>query len=61
MIINMAESFWTWYRLTNMSNVFGAILTHFSIVVFLKNFRDFYVFAFMYRAQNGNPQITENL
>ena len=30
-------------------------------MVFLKNFRDFRVFVFVYRAQNENPEILENL
>ena len=30
-------------------------------MAFLQNFRDFRVFVFRYRAQNENPEITDNL
>ena len=45
----------------SISTAFEATLSYFSITGFLMNFRDFRVFAFEYRAQNENPEITENL
>ena len=35
--------------------------SHFSILVFLINFRDFRVFFFEYRVYNENPEVTKNL
>ena len=44
-----------------LSRVFEVTYSHFSILRFLTNFRDFWVFVFGYRPQNENPEITENL
>ena len=44
-----------------LSSVFEVSYSHFSILRFLTNFRDFWVFVFGYRSQNENPEITENL
>ena len=57
----MAESYWYLCDLKNISTVFEATLSYFSIMAFLQNFRDFRVFVFRYRAQNENPEITDNL
>ena len=43
-----------------ISTAFEATFSHFSIMAFLWDFRDFQVSAFKYRAQNENPEITEN-
>ena len=61
MISKVAESFWEWCHLNNNSRVFEITFSYFSILGFLINFRDFRGFAFGYRAQNENPEITENL
>ena len=45
----------------SISRVFEVTYSHFSILGFLTNFRDFRVFVFKYRPQNENPEITENL
>ena len=44
---------WTYFKCFESS--------YYSIMVFLWNFCDFWVFVFGYRAQNENPEITENL
>ena len=46
---------------TAFKRVFEVAYSHFSILGFLMNFRDFRVFVFGYRAQNENLEITENL
>ena len=55
----MAELFWGWSHLNNISRVLEITFSYFSILEFLLNFRDFRVFVFGYRAQNENPEITE--
>ena len=61
MMSNVAESFWDWCHFNCISRVFEITYSHFSISGFLTNFRYFQVFVFGYRAQNENPEITENL
>ena len=46
--------------MNNISRVFEVTYSHFSISGFLMGFRDFRVFVFGYRAQNENPETTEN-
>ena len=58
---NVAESFWDWCHLKSISRLFELTYSNFSILGFLTNFRFFRVFVFGYRAQNENPEITENL
>ena len=55
-ISKLAELFWERCHLNNISRV-----QYFSILGFLMNFCDFWVFDFGYRAQNENLEITENL
>ena len=50
------DAIWTAFQ-----GFFEVTYSHFSILGFLMNFRDFWVFIFGYRAQNENPEITENL
>ena len=57
----MPESLWERCHLDSISTVFEAIFPYYSIMTFLLNFRDFWVFSFGYRSQKENPEITENL
>ena len=59
-ISNVAEWFWVWCHLNSISTAFEATFSHFSIMAFLLNFRDFRLFVFEYRAQNENLEITKN-
>ena len=54
--LNRIEIFVIW-----RTTAFQATLSYFSIMAFLQNFCDFRVFVFRYRAQNENPEITENV
>ena len=61
-ISNKAQSFRIWCRrLNSIANVFETTLAYVSIVTFLKNFRDFRVVVFGYRAKNEMSIFTENL
>ena len=61
MISNTVESFQIWCNLNTIATVFEATFLYFSIMAFLKNLRDFWVFAFEYRSEKENPIFTENV
>ena len=46
--------------MNHISKVFEVTYSHFSISGLLMGFRDLRVFVFAYRAQNENPETTEN-
>ena len=55
MRLNHFDVIWTYFK------CFEATSSYYSIMLFLKNFPDFWVFVFECRAENENPEITENL
>ena len=57
----LAKSFWDWCHFNSIWKVFEVTCWHFSILGFLTDFREFWVFVFGYRAQNEKPEITKNL
>ena len=61
MISNAVESFWDWCDLNSIVRVFEVKYSHFSILGFLTNFCNFWVFDFGYRPEIENLEITENL
>ena len=60
-ISKVAELFWQQCHLNNISRVLEITFSYFNILGFLMNFLDFRVNVMGYRAQNENPEITENL